>query len=312
MATSNQLKKCIIVAGIAVMAWSAIAKTEKTVPPTTQSQETMLYYDSAKIHYEVRGQGEPLLLIHGGFLDLSMWDSQIDDLVKAGYQVIRYSDIGHGKTQQGNKEIVGCAIAKKLLDTLKVKKVTIVGLSWGAMEAMDFALTYPERMNRLVLVSPGLNGAKRGIDSLVTKNTEEMFKAVQRGDTLMVAEEFMRSWAYGPRRDKSLVNEDVRNKIKAIILKNLHRHWGGQWATLQNPPAIERLAEIKSPTLLVLGEHDVLDINKNVEIISGKIPNSKIYNMKGVAHMLPMEKPVEFNTLLIKYLKTGDVTSTSK
>ena len=53
----------------------------------------------AKIHYKVNGDGEPVLFIHGGYLDLSMWDSQIEDLSKAGFQIIRYSDIGHGKTE---------------------------------------------------------------------------------------------------------------------------------------------------------------------------------------------------------------------
>ena len=68
-------------------------------PGEKSAIDSYLKVGNARIHYKVNGDGEPVLFIHGGYLDLSMWDSQIEDLSKAGFHVIRYSDIGHGKTE---------------------------------------------------------------------------------------------------------------------------------------------------------------------------------------------------------------------
>jgi 3-oxoadipate enol-lactonase len=272
---------------------------------TSDSTEKRLSYEKANIHYRVSGEGEPVLLLHGGFLDLSMWDSQIDALIKAGFRVIRYSDIGHGKTESGTKQLLGCAIAKALLDTLGIQTINIVGLSWGARIAMDFALTYPEKMKRLVLVSPGLNGWNWGLDTLAGKNNEAMFKAMNSNDTLMIVEAFQRNWTDGPRRDKTKVNAAVRQTIAAMITNNLRRHWGEQWSREQRPPSGERLEKITCPTLLVKGECDVLDIIAIVDLLSKKLPDSRTVEIKGVAHTLTMEKPEEFNKAAIDFLKGG-------
>ena len=260
-------------------------------------------FNEASIHYKVDGDGEPVLFIHGGYLDLSMWDSQIDDLTKAGFQVIRYSDISHGKTESVKEEILGCEIAKRLIDELGIKKINLVGLSWGAMLAADYALTYPENIDRMILVSPGLNGWQYFVDSLAAQNAQEGYKALERGDTLSYAESFQRNWTDGPRREKSKVNAKVREKIGSMIRSNLRSHGGKNWSKLQSPPAIERLEEISCPTLLVVGEYDVLNIPLTADLLSKRIQNTQTYEMKSVEHTLNMENPKEFNRIVIEFLK---------
>lgn len=264
---------------------------------------SFLEIDTAKIHYETTGEGEPLLFIHGGYLDLSMWDAQVDELTNAGFQVIRYSDIGHGKTISGNEKLFGHEIALRLIDKLEIDKINVVGLSWGAMIATDFSLEYPEKIERLILVSPGLHGWQQYFaDSLAAENYNKRIEAQEQGDTLRFIEAFQKNWTDGPRRDASRVDPQVRKKIGSMILNNLQNHPEQSRSELQLPPAIERLQKINCPVLVVKGEHDVLDIHQITELLSDKIPDVQTVEIQGAGHTLTMEKPMEFNELIIKFI----------
>lgn len=270
-------------------------------PGDRNIQNSVLDIGGAQIHYKVDGAGEAVLFLHGGYLDLSMWDCQTDDLVHAGYQVVRYSDIGHGKTESGEENIFGYKIANRLMDELGIEKIHVIGLSWGAMTAVDLAMAYPKKTERLILVSPGLNGWQYFADSLAAENHHEGTVALEQGDTLRFIEAFQKNWTDGPRRASSQVNAGVRKKIGSMILNNLRKHSGSSWSKLRSPSSIH-LEKINCPVLVVHGEHDVLDIHQIVDLLSEKIPEVQTVELKGVAHTLNMENPKEFNELIIEFL----------
>src|SRR6185295_15737250 len=110
----------------------------------------------SKLYYETTGEGDAIVLLHGGFMDRRMWDDQVDEFSKH-YRVITCDLRGHGATTDGDSSYFMYEAIRILLDTLHEKKAIVAGLSLGAMIATDFAIVYPQYVDKLVLVTPGLN-----------------------------------------------------------------------------------------------------------------------------------------------------------
>ena len=267
-----------------------------------------LAQDYLKIHdhqvfYETSGSGIPVVLIHGGYLDQTIWDSQVDFLNRRGFMTIRFDDIGHGKTISGESSVYGYEIIDGLLNELNLSKVNIVGLSWGTMMAVDFTLKFPEKVDKLSLISPGLNGWDYFQDEKAKSNFELRQRARANSDKEQFVEYFQKNWIDGPGCDSLRVHLGIRSRIRAIMMVNIEMHWGEDWSELLNPPAIERLAEINSQTLILTGNLDGQDI----QLIAGKLDVEIVgyerIEIDNVAHTLNLENPNKTNHLIYKFLK---------
>ena len=110
-----------------------------------------------EIFYQVFGQGSPLVLIHGGGADHRMWREQVD-YFKKEYKVVVYDIRGHGRSNFEENDRPDINDLEILADELGLKKINLAGLSLGAILALDFALANPARVEKLILLSPGLIG----------------------------------------------------------------------------------------------------------------------------------------------------------
>ncbi|MEE8471455.1 MAG: alpha/beta hydrolase, partial [Dehalococcoidia bacterium] len=111
--------------------------------------------DDVELYYEVRGEGDPLIFVHGLFDDSSVWNAQAE-LFSADHQVIVYDLRGHGMSDKpkGNYSMQTLADdLHALIQELNLEKATIVAHSMGGMAAIIFTLDHPDRVSRLVLVS---------------------------------------------------------------------------------------------------------------------------------------------------------------
>lgn len=118
--------------------------------------DSYLEISGNKVHYKINGEGKELIMVHGGYLDLDMWQLQVDEF-KDKRKIIRFSDLGHGLTISNNHPIFGYEIIEKLTSATKENPTTLIGLSWGAMICVDYVLNHPQKVDKLILVSPGLN-----------------------------------------------------------------------------------------------------------------------------------------------------------
>src|SRR5215469_12242158 len=110
---------------------------------TLQPEASFLNAQGAPLYYEVAGQGYPLLLIHAGVADSSMWDEQFE--VFAGqYKVIRYDLRGFGKSEFPAGLFANHEDPAALLKFLNVKRAHVIGISFGGKIALDFTLVHPE------------------------------------------------------------------------------------------------------------------------------------------------------------------------
>lgn len=134
---------------------TAILLPSCTSPALDQEQEALIEVAGNKIHTKRVGTGQPIVLAHGGYLNLDMWDPQVDEFSKT-HTLIRFSDLGHGESIHAGDKIFGYEIINELIKDGPDQEVILMGLSWGAMLCVDFALNYPEKVEKLILVSPGV------------------------------------------------------------------------------------------------------------------------------------------------------------
>lgn len=269
----------------------------------TTSDQGFITIKDHRIYYEKSGAGEAVLLLHGGYLDHTIWDAQVEYLNNKGFMTIRMDDLGHGKSISGKTRVYSYEIIEKLLNTCKIDKVNLVGLSWGTMMAVDFSLKYPDKVDKLILISPGLNGWEYFEDEQANKNFELRQIAREKKDKALFVEYFQKNWTDGPDYDSLRVDPAVRNTIGAIMKKNMEKHWNEDWSHLMDPPAIDRLKEIKTKTLIITGKLDGKDIQLIGKKLDDDIKISKRIEVSKVAHTLNLEKPRKTNRLIRKFLK---------
>lgn len=257
-------------------------------------KESFLHFKQHKIQLKTTGKGKPLLFVHGGYLDLDMWQPQVEAF-KDTHTLIRFSDLGHGKTIASREPVRGHEIILEITKNHPEEKYTLIGLSWGAMLSVDFALNYPEKVEKLVLVSPGLNGWEYFQDSLALKNYQWRQEAIKKGDTLRAAKLFHQNWVVGPRRKPNDLNLDFYERSLEMVFSNMKNHWQEDWSALDSIPARNRLEEIQVPTYIIIGSEDAEDILQIAEEYHRRIPHSKKIILPNVAHLLNMEAPERFN-----------------
>lgn len=261
--------------------------------------DSYLEINGNKIHYKINGIGKELIMVHGGYLDLNMWNEQVGEF-ENGRKIIRFSDLGHGKTKSKNSPILGFEIIEKLTSATKENPTTLIGLSWGAMICVDYTLNHPENVDKLILVSPGLSGWKYFQDTIAAKNYELRQIAIRNNDIEEASSLFHQNWVIGPRREKSDINIEFYEWSLDNIKNNMKNHWGEDWSKLDSIPAIKRLNQINVPTYIIIGSEDGEDIKLIAEEYKQNILNSKKIILDDVAHLLNVENPKEFN----KHLKS--------
>ena len=251
---------------------------------------------NAKLYYEIAGKGQPLILIHGGNMDRRMWDEQFETFAKS-YKVIRYDVRGFGKSDRQVKAFAHHQDLYELMRFLKIKKANIVGLSLGGGIAADFAITHPEMIENLILVCPGINGftiaSDGGAYSIATIEAA-------RDEGYAQATEM---WLKSPYMIPAMEHPALRAKLRRLSLDNAH-NWLANfvWSRDLKPSTRERLHEIKARTLLIVGDRDVPNMLKLVDEAAAKISGARKLVINGVGHLPNMERPGEFDKIVLDFL----------
>jgi len=257
--------------------------------------------DGGFLYYEIMGRGEPLVLIHGGGLDRRMWDAQVRTLAKQ-YRVLLYDVRGHGLSSRTPPVYSDHGDLRQLLEQLRITRVHVMGLSLGGRIAIDFAIEHPEMVRSLIPVAPGLSGYNF-VGPDLKENLQRLMEALQAGDAEQACEFMQRSWTDGPRRTPDQVDAGVRKAVRDMLRYNMAAGRGMGGSAVPNPPAMRRLGEIHAPTQVIVGDIDMSDILKIVDMLCEEVPGAKRVTIAGAAHMVNMEKPEEFNRAVLEFLE---------
>ncbi len=268
-----------------------------------------------ELYYEVQGTGDPVVLIHGLTLDLRQWDTQMDALAEH-YKVIRYDVVGHGKSSGLSASLPNGVIRdweylRDLLDELGVDKAHVVGLSMGGGIAVNFALHYPNRVQTLTPMDSRI--ADYNAASELT-NRVNGYISVGTTQGLQAA---LQLWAADPLFAPANAISEVQAQLKEIVIEGHGALGAGATFQLPNlqkianpvPPVLGRLNQISAPTLVMIGELDLIDFQLQADILDRDIPNSTKLVVPGAGHMSNMEKPEFVTNALLEFIAAYPITA---
>ena len=220
-------------------------------------------------HYFIeKGNGEPLILLHGNGEDCGYFKGQIDEFSKR-YHVYAIDTRGHGKTPRGDKPFTIRRFADDLLgfmDEHGIERAHLLGFSDGGNIAMIFAIRYPDRVDRLILNGANLNA-----------------KGVKRSTQIPIE--------IGYKLAKKFAEKSDSAKLNAEMLR-----------LMVNDPNVEpeELAKIKAKTLVIAGTKDMIK-EEHTRLIASNIPDSELVFLKG-DHFIANKHPEEFNQAVLGFL----------
>jgi 3-oxoadipate enol-lactonase len=252
------------------------------------------------LDYETAGEGQPIVFIHAGIADRRMWQTQAEPF-SSHFQIVRYDLRGFGQSPVVTGRYAHYQDLADLLDHLGIEQAVLVGCSKGGAVALDFALAYPERVKALVLVAAAVHGLR--IESEPLPQEAALEAAEEAGDLPLVSELEVQMWIDGGRK-RDQVDPAVRQLVYEMNLIALQNDAAGQGEEEKlEPAAAHRLAEITVPTLLLIGDLDIPASFRRYEWLSSHIPHAEKAVLSGVAHLPNMEKPAEFNRLVLDFLQ---------
>ena len=252
------------------------------------------------MHYEIHGTGDPVVLLHGGALNSRMWDGQVDAFARR-HTVIRYDLRGHGRSPTPTEPFAHYEDLRQLLDDLDIPRAALVGLSLGSRVSIDFALSYPDRVARLVLAAPGISGMTTR-DPFILGQLEKLGTAVAGNDVDAALESVLRMWVDGPHRAPDQTPPGVRAFCLELLADTATRHGRTGHTLMTELHAIDRTAELNLPILLPVGDLDSSDIHHVVDLIARNAPHANKVVIPGVAHNVNLERPEEFNEVVLEFL----------
>jgi 3-oxoadipate enol-lactonase len=185
---------------------------------------------------------------------------------------------------------------------LGIDQAHILGVSQGGQVAIDFALSYPEMVTSLIRVSSGVG--EQEPSAILQRAWKEMEQAEETEGLGQVLELELQLWVDGPDRSPLAVDPRVRERVREMngaLFERITEHEAAEESSL-DPPAIEQFAEIQAPTLIIVGDKDVPDVLAVAELMKVKISNSRMVIIPDAAHMVSMERPEEFNRVVLEFL----------
>ncbi|TFG18274.1 MAG: alpha/beta hydrolase [Promethearchaeota archaeon] len=276
---------------------------------------TKLYAEvnGIKICYEERGNGFPVLLVHGFTGKKEDWIGQWIPLSKY-FHVIRFDNRNGGCSDRPNipntLELLADDI-RGLMDFLKIDKAHIIGWSMGGIIVQKFAIKYPERIEKLILINTVMGApneqaveilVKNSLDELEfrNKNKEEAFWTSSRiGYHFKFRKEMEANpnkKFYGLWSVHDLIENQNINPITQQDIIN-------QSNALYPPNSYDDLKKIKLNTLLIASSHDRLTTKNALIELEKIIPNSRLVIIERAGHNSPISRAPEINKIIIEFLQ---------
>ncbi|OUM84410.1 MAG: hypothetical protein BAA01_00890 [Bacillus thermozeamaize] len=253
-----------------------------------------------EMYYEIHGQGTPLVMIMGLSANLDWWEPEMIERLSKRYRLLLFDNRGAGRTEKPAVEYSIPMFAQDtaaLMSQVGIEKAHILGVSMGGMIAQEFALHYPERVDKLVLVCTNCGGAQSVPASpevlgwLANRNVSPD-ELKQRQLKLLFPDSFV---AEQPDKVERFWERVSRAPIP---LEAFQRQLGA----IQRFGTYDRLDRITSPTLVMTGSEDILVPPRNSEILAERIPGARLEIFPGGGHGFTGQFPEKFCQVVEQFL----------
>lgn len=251
---------------------------------------------SEQIYFIERGQGLPVVFIHGAGSSHLIWGAQVAALATSAEtsalgevaRAIAFDLPGHNKSPGAGRDSIDAYrdLLLAFLDTLRIERAVLAGHSMGGAIVQSFALAHPDRVIALALIDTGarlrvlpalLDAESPNFAEVLRKVTQESFAA--GADTLLV------------------------QKAEAQLLACDPHVVRGDYAACNAFDVIDRIGEIRAPTLVVCGTEDRMTPRKYSEFLASKIPSARLEMIEKAGHQVMIEQPDAVNGALSAFVR---------
>jgi len=255
-----------------------------------------------RIAYQTSGEGPPLVCCHAMGWDHTLWDNH-RDLFSMNHQLITFDQRGCGDSDhppffEGDESHYSVDTfaedLRAVLDDLKIDKAQIIGYSMGAVSALRFSTKWPERVDRLVLIS-----------AMASRLPEEIIKRARVIEGMLEQEGLRRTYEFyfsGPLFEGESKKKEFKENMARVIEKATpHGFQGCFRVTIDRPSMVNDLKKIQAPTLVLVGERDAYYVIE-ADLLVAKIPEAKKFVVKNSGHALTIQSPSIFEREVLKFL----------
>ena len=256
-----------------------------------------------RLHAVAEGEGLPVVLLHAWVADLRAWDPVVPLLVDAGYRAIRFDARGFGSSTTEDVEVSHHADTRAVMDAFGISQAALVGNSRGARTALDVIVETPERAVALTWVGGGIGGFESGETPEETAIGERIEAIEKAGDLDGLAELEVQLWVDGPGQPPGRAARWIREAVREMNrpLLDPDRVWGRP--IVLDPPASDRLAEIRIPVLAVVGALDTSETLAASIRLEESVAGARRVVIPDVAHMVGMEAPERLAGLIVDLVR---------
>ncbi|MED1791632.1 alpha/beta hydrolase [Brevibacillus nitrificans] len=270
------------------------------------AQEGFITCHGAQIFYEMAGSGETIVFVHGFPLDSRMWEPQMA-VLSSQYRVLRFDMRGMGQSANPGGSYTLYEDLHDLLQQLNIPRASLVGASFGSYACIEFALAYPELVDRLILLCPG--GFLPPSDEWQQK-LQDMQEQLQKGNLEEALDITLHITLDGFHQQSGRV-QSRRQWLSDIYREIYTRPTVTGMPTWLEPDPRSRLSEVSAPALIVSGELDHADFLLTAESLVNQISDVQQIFLKNSAHFPNIDSPQEVNALIHSFI-SGSLGSTKK
>jgi non-heme chloroperoxidase len=280
----------------------------KFITTETQGEEVHLAYSDY-------GTGDPVVLIHGWPLSREMWEYQINDLVEAGYRVIKYDRRGFGSSSKpwnGYDYDTLAADLNAIMEELNLNDATLVGFSMGGGEVVRYLTNYgSQRVKKIILISAvtpfmlKTANNKDGVDAAVFEKMMEDMKE----DRIGFLDEFGKKF-FGVNLLSKPVGVPLLDYYRMLAAKATARSTQQCAISFSQTDFRDDIVNINVPVLIIHGDDDkTVPIEASSQRTAAMLPQSIYLTYDGAPHGLFYTHKERLNKDLINFISTGAIPS---
>lgn len=234
-----------------------------------------------------------VVLLHDGLANAAVWDGVMPALCKQ-YRVIRYDRRGYGGSPRAFSDYAPVDDLAALIKLVGATRVSLIGASAGGGIAAEFALQAPDVVDKLILVGPAIPGYP--LSPAFVGRLKPFLDAQQKGDRPgAIAAITANPHMVSPN------NQAARDRLAAIMGKDASDK--GEGFQRPAPDLMKRIAELRAPTLIVMGAGDDPQNISQAEALKVMIPDVRLETVPNAAHLPYLEQPDAFVRLVGDFLK---------
>jgi 3-oxoadipate enol-lactonase len=266
------------------------------MPDDSMSQEVTVEVDGGRIAYEVAGSGPGVVLVHAGLWDRRTWAPQFE-VLSARWTVVRYDVRGYGRSSIPRAPYSDLDDLAAVMDACGLEQATLVGCSMGGTIATMFAIDRPQRVRALVLAASGLTGHDWAAGDHWTRHGDEVEAAIAGGDLSSAVDLDLRPWTPMGVDDPpgAMLRANAQENAQLLTIDEELSQAPG-WT------ALDRLDEIRVPTLVMEGERDVPEFRQIARILAERISGAQLVTVPDADHVVHVRQPEAFNRYLLEFL----------